>query len=139
MHGLPCNNMRKFNNKIVNKYRSKLEEHCAWALTEHGIAFEYEPIAFEIFPGFKYPNTSWEKVGKKFTDQRTVRKITYTPDFVGTNWIIETKGVRTESFNLKWKMFKQYLIEHDLHYDLYAPSNKKEIQLVINFILNPYA
>lgn len=43
--------------------------------------------------------------------------------------------MRTESFNIKWKLFKSYVIAHQMRVNLYSPSNKKEIDLVIEDIL----
>ena len=33
--------------------------------------------------------------------------IKYTPDFIGDNFIIETKGRANESFPMRWKLFKK--------------------------------
>ena len=33
--------------------------------------------------------------------------IKYTPDFIGKDFIIETKGRANESFPLRWKLFKR--------------------------------
>lgn len=104
-------------------------------MQEHNIPFLYEPTSYVLVEDFKFSNQCVEKIGKQLKFQNAVRKITYTPDFVGDNWIIETKGVRTESFNLKWKLFKKYVNENQLEYDLYAPSNKKEVDTVIEYIL----
>lgn len=64
-----------------------------------------------------------------------VREITYTPDFVGKDWVIETKGMKTPDFLLKWKLFKKYLIDNNLKYTLYMPSNQKQVRLAIEHIL----
>jgi hypothetical protein len=41
---------------------------------------------------------------------KKVLNIKYTPDFIGEDFIIETKGRANESFPLRWKMFK-YLMQ----------------------------
>ena len=60
--------------------------------------------------------------------------MTYTPDFVGDKWIIETKGNPNDAFPLRWKLFKKYLVDHDLIYDLYVPRNHKQIDETIKQI-----
>ena len=35
--------------------------------------------------------------------------IKYTPDFIGEDFIIETKGRANESFPIRWKLFKRLL------------------------------
>lgn len=82
---------------------------------------------------FQYP--SYEKVGKKFKEQsKKIRKNSYKPDFVGKGWIMETKGLRTPDFNIKWKLFKRYLLRHELEYILFMPSNRREIISSIEII-----
>lgn len=50
---------------------------------------------------------------------KAIQAITYTPDFViyhtGKTEFVDVKGVRTESFNLKWKML-QYKYRADPNY-----------------------
>ena len=87
--------------------RSPLETYTAKRLGEEGIKFEYEPYAIELFPSFSHLFDSYEKPSKTFkTIPKKIRAIHYTPDFVGDGWIIETKGMRTEEFNIKWKLLK---------------------------------
>ena len=84
---------------------------------------------------FEFESDSYERIGSKFKLQsRKVRAIKYTPDFVGEWWIMETKGKKTPDFQLKWKMFKQYLREHDLKYLLFMPTSKREIIASIDYI-----
>lgn len=65
-----------------------------------------------------------------------LQSIKYTPDFVGKNWIIETKGRANESFPFRWKLFKKYLTDNKLNYDLYIPHNHKQVDECINIILS---
>jgi len=136
---------RKFNNKEViykgKKLRSKLEKTAYQLLNEAGIEFEYEPTSFILIPKFKYTSgTCYERVsyrGKKTFKEKptkTISKISYTPDFVGKNWIMETKGYETPSFKLRWKLFKKHLQETGQEYVLFKPHNKKEIQRCIEII-----
>ena len=129
----------KFNNQPVDQYKSKLEKTCAVLLEEEQIPFVYEKLKFTLVPGFTYEKPSYERIGKKkkFIPQRKkVAAITYTPDFVGDGWIIETKGQRTTAFNIKWKLFKKYLLDHGLDFTLYMPTNKGEIIQTIELIKN---
>jgi hypothetical protein len=61
-----------------------------------------------------------------------VRPITYTPDFVGKGWIIETKGMRTPDFNLKWKLLKHKFKNKKIQ--LFLPQSVKELDQAIEII-----
>lgn len=131
--------MAKFNNKVSKDYKSNLEKYCAEQLKLEKLPFEYEAVKFELHPSFRYEGMSYEKVTrskKKVFDLQNpgIRAITYTPDFVGDGWIIETKGMETSTFKIKWKMFKKHLIENNLHYQLYKPTNQKEVLETIKLI-----
>ena len=71
---------------------------------------------------------------------RKIRGITYTPDFVNEKdrWIIECKGLRTEAFNLRWKMFKNILAKKKKFYDLYMPGTKTQVLEVVQLIKQKY-
>lgn len=62
------------------KFRSKLEAYTYKKLKEAKVYAEYEPTHFELIPKFEYQ-------GEK------VRAMTYLPDFVGKDFIIECKGL----------------------------------------------
>jgi len=135
--------MPKYKNEATEvngvKVRSKLERTCYELLLENNIPFEYEPVTYNLMTPFKYTSDSWEKTGRgknrSFGKQRqSVRGITYTPDFVGDGWIIETKGMETADFKLKWKMFKKLLEDSGQSIVLYKPTNKKEILETISLI-----
>ena len=114
-------------------YKSKLEAKCAELLQAADIEFEYETKKIVLQEKFKYFN-SWERSGKRFYNKTGVAAITYTPDFVGDGWIIETKGHKTSTFNLKWKMFKKWMIENEPTVDIYLPTNHSELRQVIKLI-----
>ena len=76
------------------QFKSKLEVYCYRRLKECNILANYEPIKFVIQPGFTLFN---EKI----------RPITYTPDFIGNEWILETKGIANELFPMRWKLIKR--------------------------------
>ena len=124
-------------------FKSKLELYCYKKLKELKIPFKYEEQTFELVPSFEFKNDSYELFKKKdnryFGPQRQhIRSITYTPDFVGSGWIIETKGNPNESFPMKWKMFKKHINDHKLDVDLYMPRNQKQVEEVVQIIKNRY-
>jgi len=113
-------------------YRSRLESYAARRLKEEGVEFEYEPYAIILSPSFQTKAISIEKKGKELkliSDK--VRPITYTPDFVGLDWIIETKGMRTPDFDIKWKLLKKELKKKTY---LYMPTNQREVDEVIHSV-----
>lgn len=128
--------MSKYKNKKYGIYRSGLEKNCADLLKQNNIYFEYEPWEVLLLDSFVCDLEVFEKSRKKYTkrNQSKLRKITYTPDFVGENWIIETKGRKTADFMLKWKLFKKYLMDNNLKYTLFMPTNTKEILESIKYI-----
>lgn len=125
-------------------YKSSLELSMGVLLTEAGINFEYEPKRLELVEGFDFPFKSFERQsnGKGDMVNRGEKKligITYTPDFVGEDFIIETKGYANESFPLRYKLFKKWLA--DQAYDpnkfaIYKPQKVSECEQVIKLIQN---
>lgn len=103
------------------KFRSKLEVYCYKQLRESNIKTEYESKKFILQQGFEL-------------DNEKIRPITYTPDFIGDTFIIECKGMQTDSFKIKWKMFKYWLFTNKINYKLYMPRNQKDIEKVIQDI-----
>jgi fructose-1,6-bisphosphatase/sedoheptulose 1,7-bisphosphatase-like protein len=73
------------------KFKSKLEVYCYQKLEEAGITFTYEGITYELLPQIEF------KYNDKTTN--TVLPLTYTPDFVGKDFIIECKGYADSRFN----------------------------------------
>ena len=78
------------------------------ALKKAKIQTVYEGQTFEIFPCFNFPNGSYERCGNgkgeyKNRGSKRILPIKYTPDFIGDDFIIETKGRANESFPLRWK------------------------------------
>lgn len=100
------------------KFRSKLETYTYRKLKEAGIEAEYEPIHFELIPKFEYQ-------GEK------VRAMTYLPDFVGKDFIIECKGLIGDSFPLRWKIFKYTLMKQNSNYKLYLVRNQKQVDELV--------
>ena len=100
------------------KFRSKLEVYTYKKLKEAKIHAEYEPTHFELIPKFEYQ-------GEK------VRAMTYLPDFVGKDFIIECKGLMGDSFPLRWKIFKYTLMKQNSNYKLYLVRNQKQVDELI--------
>jgi hypothetical protein len=103
-------------------FKSKLEAYCYLQLKENKIKAKYEGRTFIVLPAFKYR-------------REKVQKITYTPDFVGKDFIIECKGWKNESFPLRWKMFRYMLLTKKMDYDVYLPRSPKDVDKVIGQIL----
>ena len=104
------------------KFRSKLETYTYKKLKEANIIADYEMHRYELLPAFTFDN-------KKY------RAMTYLPDFVGDNFIIECKGKMNDAFPLKWKMFKYFCISNNMQHTLYLPRNQKQVDLVIQDII----
>ena len=122
-------------------FSSGLEAYCYKRLQEAGIEFGYESVTFEVMPKFNYEGDIWDKgksKGKKVFKQKSgnIRNISYTPDFVSEEqgFIIETKGLRTPEFNMRFKLFFKHLKDNDLKYDVYIPSNQKEVDETVKLI-----
>ena len=76
------------------------------------------------------------RVITKIEVAKKILNIKYTPDFIGQGFIIETKGRANESFPIRWKMFKRYVVDHLPGVTLYKPQNQKECDETIRLILD---
>lgn len=101
------------------KFRSKLEAYCYKKLKEANIYAEYEQHRYTLLPSFKF-------------DNKTIRAITYLPDFVGKNFVIECKGYANESFPLREKLFKYYLTKNEPHMQYFLVKTQKQIDTLID-------
>ena len=122
------------------KFASGLEKYCYLALKKEKIFEGYENEKFTLIEGFQFNNATFEKQsnGKGEYTNRGVKKIlpiSYTPDFVGKDFIIECKGRANESFPLRWKLFKRWITENKDGRTLYKPSNQKEVDATVQLIL----
>lgn len=127
---------RPVNKKIKNatetkvdgiQFKSKLEAYTYKQLKEAGITAHYEARPWLLMEGFRYAD-EW------------VRPIHYTPDFIDDQyepgWIIEVKGYPTDTFKIKWKLFKKALKAYcDEDIPLYLPRNQKQVREAIEDIL----
>ena len=101
------------------KFRSKLETYTYKKLKEAKIPAEYESTHFELIPKFEY-------------NEEKVRAMTYLPDFVGKDFIIECKGLMGDSFPLRWKIFKYTLMQSKANYKLYLVRNQNQVDAMID-------
>ena len=108
------------------------------ALKKAGIKAEYEGETFELIPSFHFYDDCYERQsnGKgDFIDRghKKVLNMSYTPDFVGEDFIIECKGRANESFPIRWKLFKQKISLSGIA--LYKPQNQKDCDETVLLIL----
>ena len=128
---MPESKGRVKNATKVDKYglhfRSKLECYTYEAFMKAGIQVEYEPKHFTLLDKFEF-------------NKEKIRAITYLPDFIGNyknnKFVVECKGMITESFPLRWKLFKYYLKRHRSKYKCYMVRNHKQVDEMINDIKN---
>ena len=121
-------------------FASGLEKYMHVALKKARIQAVYEGHTYEIFPGFDYESSAYERCanGKgeyKDRGNKKILPIKYTPDFVSSSFIIECKGRANESFPMRWKLFKNYVKVNLPRVTLYKPQNQKECDKVIELIL----
>lgn len=122
-------------------FASGLEKYMYIALKKNKIKAEYEGETFVLLNGFNFDNEVYERQanGKGEYKNRGCKKILpikYTPDFIGDNFIIETKGRANESFPMRWKLFKSLIVKQFPDVTLYKPQNQKECDQTIELILS---
>jgi len=122
-------------------FKSGLEKSMWIALKEANIKAEYEPTSFILTPKFHFKQKSYERQSDGKGDyidrgDKVIRGITYKPDFVGEGFIIETKGRANDAFPLRWKLFKQYLMDSKVNVVLFKPQNKAECYETAEIIRN---
>lgn len=111
------------NKKVVNsqttfigdiRFKSLLESRIYKYLKDNKYSFKYESDKYILQKGFKSNISFYRKTSKGFTlDKSKVRDITYTPDFIikinNYTLIIEAKGFKTDSYNIKVKLFRKLI------------------------------
>ena len=122
-------------------FASGLEKYMYQALKKAKIKAEYEGRSYTLIEGFDFESSSYERQsnGKgQFVDRgnKKIQPIKYTPDFVGNDFIIETKGRANESFPMRWKLFKRFINKCYPRVTLYKPQNQKECDQVIELLTN---
>ena len=121
-------------------FASGLEKHMYIALQKAKIRSKYEGETFVLLPGFHFVNKVYERQanGKgeyKNRGEKRILPIKYTPDFIGEDFIIETKGRANESFPMRWKLFKRLVMNQFPNVTLYKPQNQKECEETVRLIL----
>ena len=120
------------------KFRSKLELFTYKKLEEAKVKCLYEKKKYVLQEGFHYSQQCYEPHKTKGYVDNTykVRDITYTPDFVDPNgkWIIEVKGFANDVFPVKWKIFKNHLMQLEDPPVLYLPKNQGQVLKTIELI-----
>ena len=130
--------------KVVHngvKFASGLEKYMYIALKKAKLKFKYEGENFILLETFTFKRDAFERQnnGKgEYIDRgnKKVLGIRYTPDFVGGDFIIETKGRANESFPLRWKLFKKHIIDTGDNRHIYKPQTNKECDKTVELILN---
>ena len=128
------------------KFASGLEKYMYIALKKAKIKADYEGQTFELVEAFDFNLKSVERQGNgkgEYRDRgnKKIHNIKYTPDFIGNDFIIETKGRANESFPMRWKLFKKLLTHKNMitqkpiEWTLYKPQNQKECDETIRLIL----
>jgi len=131
------------------KFQSRLEQHLFKLFDDVGVKIKYEEEVFTIINKFYFPNPSYEKtINSKGTlvnkGEKTHLAITYKPDFTldigNKKVIIECKGLATDVYQMRMKLFKKYIADNNLDYVLYVPRNQAQNTWVFNEVmkmLNP--
>jgi len=122
-------------------FASGLEKYMYQVLKKAKIKADYEGKTYTLIEGFNFESSSYERQsnGKgQFVDRgnKKILPIKYTPDFIGDDFIIETKGRANESFPMRWKLFKKFINKCYPHVTLYKPQNQKECDQVIELLTN---
>ena len=127
-------------------FASGLERYMYMALRKAKIKSKYEGETFVLLNGFHFDNECYERQANGKGDyvnrgSKRILPIKYTPDFIGQDFIIETKGRANESFPLRWKLFKKLLVKYntitqkETKWTLYKPQNQKECDRTVELIL----
>jgi hypothetical protein len=122
-------------------FASGLEKYMYMVLKQNKIRAKYEGETFVLLNGFHFDNEVYERQanGKGEYINRGCKRILpikYTPDFIGEEFIIETKGRANESFSMRWKLFKQLVVQQFPGVTLYKPQNQKECDETVRLILS---
>jgi hypothetical protein len=126
------------------EFASRLEGTMYKLLRDNNINFKYESESYTLSDSFLFNNNYHARLasGKGEYCNRGFKKvnaITYKPDFVIRHndyyAIVETKGLPTESYNMRMKMFKALLNRQNIQCDIYVPQTNTECLETINLIL----
>lgn len=122
--------MLKQNKKVRNAtkqeidgitFLSKLEAYMYQKLKEADIKADYGLHRYTLLPAFIYNNSK-------------IRAITYLPDFVGKDFVIECKGYPNDAWVNREKLFKYYLSLNEPNTKFYIVRNNKDVDNLINIL-----
>jgi hypothetical protein len=121
-------------------FASGLEKYMYKVLKQAEIYAEYESQSFELLPSFNFKNDCIERQSNGKGDyinrgNKKVLNLKYTPDFIGEDFIIETKGRANDSFPLRWKLFKWLMTLMCDKRTLYKPQSQRDCDETIRLIL----
>jgi hypothetical protein len=121
-------------------FKSGLEKYMYKALKDNKIDTAYESQTFELVNNFEFPNDCFERQANGKGDfsnrgNKKVFNIKYTPDFIGYDYIIETKGRANESFPLRWKLFKKWLHDNKDTRTIYKPQTQDQCDTTVQLII----
>lgn len=129
-------------------FKSRLEAVVYKTFKDAGFNIQYEPCKYVLWRGFKptIPFYNRKKKSKHSNvtalklDNKKLMDTTYTPDFQfkykGYIIIIESKGLETDSFMIKKKLFRQYLennVPNSIYFEVFS---KMHVQQAIEIIKN---
>ena len=121
-------------------FASGLEKYMYMDLKKAKIRSKYEGETFVLLNGFHFENEVYERQSNSRGDyvnrgSKRILPIKYTHDFIGDDFIIETKGRANESFPMRWKLFKKLVSEQFPNITLYKPQNQTECDRTVQLIL----
>lgn len=126
------------------KFQSRLESYMFKLLDDNGIDARYEEESFTIINSFYFPFSSYEKTlgssSKILLDKgnKTHLGIKYTPDFIIKNGeqqiIIECKGLATDVFSMRFKLFKKWCIDTNKDVVIFVPRNQSQCDFTLKEI-----
>ena len=135
--------------RVVNKFVSRSDV----GFKKYGVTLDKDPSemfawlnhlqegeTFVLINGFHLENEVYERQANGKGDfinrgSKRILPIKYTPDFIGDNFIIETKGRANESFPIRWKLFKKLVTEQFPDYTIYKPQNQIQCDRTVELIL----
>jgi hypothetical protein len=127
------------------KFKSRLEGYMYSLLKSNNIKFSYEQTSFQLSPSFVFNNDYFARLSSGKGDfinrgHKKINNMSYKPDFVikhnGYYAIVETKGLPTEPFNMRMKLFKSTLNQSNIKCDIFVPQTQSECLKTMEIILN---
>ena len=136
----PVNSIKQVYDGI--SFDSTPEMNMYILLKQAGIKFEYigqENAKYKLLNQTEYGNECYERPQKRSKQMKNTTKVSgigYTPDFVGENeeWFIEVKGRKFGDFNMRWKLFKNWVNLRKIPPYLFMPVQQQDMQQVINIL-----